>query len=267
MLSRRASVMLLLAVTAVLAVAAILLPRIPQPQEYHDFADQRTFLGLPHIGDVISNLAFIVFGLWGLVFLLRLDPEQIPRHFIDRRERWPYLFVFAGSLLTGIGSWYYHLHPDNASLVWDRLPMTIAFMSLVAAVIAERISLRAGLWLLPVLLLVGMDSVLQWFMSEVRDAGDVRFYVAVQAYSVLVLVIALFMPTRYTRGWDLAVVAGLYALAKVLEILDRQIYAIGHFVSGHTLKHLAAAAGAYWILRMLQKRRPLPGPPSASPGP
>jgi hypothetical protein len=242
-------------------------PRIPQPQEYHDFADQRTFLGLPHIGDVISNLAFTVFGLWGLVFLLRLKPEEIPSHFHDRRERWPYLFVFTGSLLTGIGSWYYHLHPDNASLVWDRLPMTIAFMSLVAAVIAERISLRAGLWLLPVLLLVGMDSVLQWFMSEVRDAGDLRFYAAVQLYSVLVLVIALFMPQRYTRSWDLAVVAGLYALAKVLEILDRQIFALGHIVSGHTLKHLAAAAGAYWILRMLQKRRPLPGPSSNSTGP
>ena len=145
--------------------------------------------------------------------------------------------------------------------------MTIAFMSLVAAVIAERISLRAGLWLLPILLLVGMDSVLQWFMSEVRDAGDLRFYAAVQLYSVLVLVIALFMPQRYTRGWDLAVVAGLYALAKVLEILDRQIFAMGHIVSGHTLKHLAAAAGAYWILRMLQKRRPLPSPSSDSPGP
>jgi hypothetical protein len=266
MISRRASMMLLLAVTAIVAVVALLLPRIPQPQEYHDFADQRTFLGLPHIGDVISNLAFTVFGLWGLVFLLRLKPEEISRHFLDRRERWPYLFVFAGSLLTGIGSWYYHLHPDNASLVWDRLPMTIAFMSLVAAVIAERISLRAGLWLLPILLLVGMDSVLQWFMSEVRDAGDLRFYAAVQLYSVLVLVIALFMPQRYTRGWDLAVVAGLYALAKVLEILDRQIFALGHIVSGHTLKHLAAAAGAYWILRMLQKRRPLPGPSSDSPG-
>jgi hypothetical protein len=267
MISRRASMLLLLAVSAIVAVVAILLPRIPQPQEYHDFADQRTFLGLPHIGDVVSNLAFAVTGLWGLVFLLRLNPEQIPRHFHDRRERWPYLFVFAGSLLTGIGSWYYHLHPDNASLVWDRLPMTIAFMSLVAAVIAERISLRAGLWLLPVLLLVGMDSVLQWFMSEVRDAGDLRFYAAVQLYSVLVLVIALFMPQRYTRGWDLAVVAGLYALAKVLEILDRQIFAMGHIVSGHTLKHLAAAAGAYWILRMLQKRRPLPGPSSDSTGP
>jgi len=267
MISRRASAMLLLAVTAIVAVVALLLPRIPQPLEYHQFADQRSFLGLPHIGDVVSNLAFAVTGLWGLVFLLRLNSERIPNHFLDRRERWPYLFVFAGSLLTGIGSWYYHLHPDNASLVWDRLPMTIAFMSLVAAVIAERISLRAGLWLLPILLLIGMGSVLQWYMSEVRGAGDLRFYAAVQAYSVLVLVIALFMPPRYTRGSDLAVVAGLYALAKVLEILDEQIFAMGHIVSGHTLKHLAAAVAAYWILRMLQKRRPLPGLSSASPGP
>jgi hypothetical protein len=266
-ISRRASVTLLIAVTAGLAAVALFLPRIPQPQEYHQFADQRSFLGLPHVGDMVSNLAFAVFGLWGLVFLLRLNPEQIPRHFLDRRERWPYLFVFAGSLFTGIGSWYYHLHPDNASLVWDRLPMAIAFMSLVAAVIAERISPRAGLWLLPILMLIGVGSVLQWYMSELRGAGDLRFYAAVQAYSVLVLVIALFMPPRYTRGSDLAIVAGLYALAKVLEILDEQIFAMGRIVSGHTLKHLAAAAGAYWILRMLQKRRPLPGLSSASPGP
>jgi len=265
-ISRRASVMLLLVVTAGLAMIALFLPRIPQPQEYHQFADQRSFLGLPQMGDVVSNLAFAVIGLWGVVFLLRLNSEQIPRHFLDRRERWPYLFVFAGSLLTGIGSWYYHLHPDNASLVWDRLPMAIAFMSLVAAVIAERISPRAGLWLLPILLLIGIGSVLHWYMSEVRGVGDLRFYAAVQAYSVLVLVIALFMPQRYTRGSDLAIVAGLYALAKVLEILDEQIFEMGHIVSGHTLKHLVAAVAAYWILRMLQKRRPLPGLSSSSPG-
>ncbi len=81
MISRRASVMLLLAVTAILAVAALLLPRIPQPQEYHQFADQRSFLGLPHIGDVVSNLAFAVFGLWGLAFLLRLDPRTDSKTF------------------------------------------------------------------------------------------------------------------------------------------------------------------------------------------
>jgi hypothetical protein len=267
MISRRASVMLLLAVTAIVAVIALLLPRIPQPQEYHLFADGRGFVGFPNVGDVVSNLAFAVFGLWGLVFLLRLNAEQIPKHFHDERERWPYLFVFAGMLLTAFGSWYYHLHPNNASLVWDRLPMTIAFMSLVAAVIAERISLRAGLWLLPVLLLIGMSSVLLWYVSEVRGAGDVRFYVAVQAYSVLVLLIALFMPQRYTRGADLAIVAGFYALAKAFEFLDEQIFEVVRIVSGHTLKHLAAAAAGYWILRMLQRRRPLPNLSSASSGP
>ena len=145
--------------------------------------------------------------------------------------------------------------------------MTIAFMSLVAAVIAERISLRAGLWLLPILLLIGLSSVWHWYMSEVRGAGDLRFYVAVQVYSILVLLIALSFPPRYTRGSDLAVVVGFYVLAKVLETLDKEIFGIGHVVSGHTLKHLAAAAAGYWILRMLQKRRPLPGLSSDSSGP
>jgi len=259
--------MLLLVLTALVAAIALWLPRIPQPQEYHLFADQRGFLGLPHFGDVASNLAFAGIGLWGLVFLLRLNSEQIPRHFLDRRERRPYLFVFAGLLLTAFGSWYYHLRPDNASLLWDRLPMTIAFMSLVAGVIAERLSLRAGLWLLPILLLIGLSSVWHWHLSEVRGVGDLRFYAAVQAYSVLVLLIALFMPPRYTRGSDLAVVAGFYILAKVLEMLDQPIFGAGHLVSGHTLQHLAAAAAGYWILRMLQKRRPLPSlsSPSSSP--
>jgi uncharacterized membrane protein len=135
--------------------------------------------------------------------------------------------------------------------------MTIAFMAMVAAVIAERISLRLGLRLLPILLLVGLASVLQWYMSEARGEGDLRFYAAVQVYSALVLLLALLFPPRYTRGSDLAVVVGFYALAKVLEALDKPIFSLGNIVSGHTLKHLAAATAAYWILRMLQKRRPL----------
>jgi hypothetical protein len=94
-------------------------------------------------------------------------------------------------------------------------------------------------------------------MSEARGEGDLRFYAAVQVYSALVLLLALLFPPRYTRGSDLAVVVGFYALAKVLEALDKPIFSLGHIVSGHTLKHLAAATAAYWILRMLQKRRPL----------
>jgi hypothetical protein len=250
---------LLLVLTAVVALVFFLLPPIPQPPAYHLFADQRLFLGIPNFANVVSNLPFAVIGFWGLGFLLRSNADPSTRHFLDRRERWPYLFVFIGLLLTSFGSSYYHLDPNNARLVWDRLPMTIAFMSMVAAVIVESISVRLGLWLLPFLLLLGLGSVWQWYVSETRGAGDLRFYAAVQAYSALVLVLALLFPRRYTRRSDLAVVVGFYALAKALEILDRPIFSIGHVVSGHTLKHLAASAAGYWILRMVEKRRPVLG--------
>jgi hypothetical protein len=109
--------------------------------------------------------------------------------------------------------------------------------------------------LLPVLLAIGLGSVLQWYLSELHGVGDLRFYSAVQAYSTLFLLIALLLPSSYTRGADLAIVAGFYVLAKVLELLDRPIFELGHVVSGHTLKHLAAAGAGYWILRMLLKRQ------------
>ena len=252
MISRRVGIGLLLTFTLVVAAAAFFVPRIPQPQSYHDFADQRGWLGISNFGDVVSNLPFAVVGVWGLVFLCR-KPSRA--RFADPRERWPYILVLLGLLLTAFGSSYYHLAPDNARLVWDRLPMTLVFMPLVAAVIAERVGVRTGLFLLPVLILMGAGSVILWKVSEARAAGDLRLYAAVQAYAVLVLPVVLLLSPRYTRGSDFAVVFGLYVLAKIVEIADRQIFSVGHVVSGHTLKHLAAGAAGYWILRMLQKRQ------------
>jgi hypothetical protein len=134
--------------------------------------------------------------------------------------------------------------------------MTVVFGSLVAAVIAERISLPAGLQLLPWLIAFSAASVIQWYWNELDRHGDLRVYAAVQLYSALVLILALLLPAKYTRSSDLAVVFCLYVLAKIFEAADRQIFSRGHLVSGHTLKHLAAAAAGYWILRMLQLREP-----------
>jgi hypothetical protein len=128
------------------------------------------------------------------------------------------------------------------------------FMALLAAVIAERVSATAGVALFPVLEIVGVASVLTWRAGEMRGHGDLRFYAAVQVYAVLILLLTLLLPPKYTRGSDFVVVVGFYAVAKILEESDRQVFAAGHIVSGHTLKHLAAAAAGYWILRMLQKR-------------
>src|SRR5579871_722758 len=241
---------LLVAVAVLIAIIALLLPPIPQPISYHDFADHRSWFGIPNFGDVISNVSFAIIGMWGLIVLFTPHATK----FSDPRERWLYTFMFASLILTAFGSGYYHLASGNARLVWDRIPIMMVFMALLAAVIAERVSVPAGLALFPVLEMVGVASVLVWRAGELRGHGDLRFYAAVQVYAILILLLALLLPAKYTRGSDFAVVVGFYILAKILEESDRAVFALGHVVSGHTLKHLAAAAAGYWILRMLQKR-------------
>lgn len=247
----------LAAVLLAATVVVFLQPPIPQSQAYHNFADRRVLLTIPNCLDVISNIPFLIVGLWGMLVVSSRGKIAEAR-FIDPRERWPYLIFFFGVALTAFGSSYYHLHPANGRLVWDRLPMTIGFMALVAAVISERVSFRVGLRLLAPLLLVGIGSVFYWSITESAGRGDLRPYALVQFGSLLtiLLLIALY-PARYTRGSDFVISLGTYALAKVLEAADRPIFAFGGIVSGHTLKHLAAAVCAYWILRMLHLRRPI----------
>jgi hypothetical protein len=257
LISRRAGVWVLVAFTILVAAGAALVPRIPQPQSYHNFADQRALFGIPNFGDVASNLLFALAGAWGLIFLSRKSQKE---RFIDPRERWAYLLVFLGLLLTAVGSSFYHLAPDNARLVWDRLPMTLAFMGLVSAMISERVGVQIGFYSLPILLFVGVGSVVLWWYSETRGVGDLRPYAAVQVYAVLVLPVLLLLPARYTRSWDFAAIFAFYVLAKVFEMADRQIFSLDrHAVSGHTLKHLAAGAAGFWILEMLRKRQPIQG--------
>jgi hypothetical protein len=243
-----------------LGIAAIALlfclPPLPQPQSYHHFADDRSLAGVPNFLNVVSNVPFLLVGLWGLWFVWPRQSGTVSP-FFDPVERWPFVLFFAGVGLTGLGSAYYHLEPNNDRLVWDRLPMVVAFMALFAAVLGDRIGVRLGIRLLLPLVALGIGSVIYWHASEQQGRGDLRPYYFVQFYPMLALpLLLLFLPPRYTRTADFFVALGWYVLAKVCEHPgDRPIYELGHIVSGHTLKHLSAAISAYWILRMLQKRR------------
>ncbi len=251
-------ILLLLALGVVALGIVLSLEPIPQPSAFHNFADARTLLGVPNLFNVLSNAPFLVIGVLGLHFVLSREAIQAGGPFIDPRERWPYVVLFMGVALTAFGSGYYHLHPDTPRLFWDRLPMTVIFRGLVASVVAERISVRVGLWLLGPLVVLGIGSAVYWLWSELRGQGDLRLYLFVQFYPLLILpIILLLFPSRYTHGADWFVSLGWYALAKVLEEADRLVYALGHVVSGHTLKHLAAALSTYWVLRMLWARRPI----------
>jgi hypothetical protein len=250
MISRSKAPFLLVVVAALIAILASLVPPMPQPQDYHHFADHRGCLGIPNFGDVASNVPFAIVGIRGLVFLVGMRGGR----FSDPRERWLYQVMFAGLTLTAVGSASYHLAPDNDRLVWDRIPIMVVFMALLAAVMAERVTIGLGLALFPVLETAGIGSVLLWRAGERQSHGDLRFYAAVQVYAILILLLALLFPPKYTRGADFAAVVGFYVLSKILEESDRQVFALVNVVSGHTLKHLAAATAGYWILRMLQKR-------------
>jgi len=233
----------------------IFAPPVVQPQAYHAFADARAFLGVPNAADTLSNLAFFLVGAMGLAFLWRERAAGASERFSSPHELRPYAVFFSGVLLTSAGSIWYHLAPDDARLVWDRLPMTIAFMSLVSAVIAERIDRRLGSALLWPLVFLGLASVVYWRWSALAGFENLRPYLAVQFGSIaVVLAISLLYRSRYTHGWVIFLLAAAYAVAKAVEVYDREIFEIGGWVSGHTLKHLAAALGIWLLLRALGKR-------------
>ena len=257
-MTRHTASYIILGLTLAAIAAVFLSPRIPQDHAYHHFADQRVVFGISNCLNVISNFFFLLVGVLGLLFLLRQRAPQASKHFLESRECWPYVVFFVGVALTSFGSAYYHLAPGNEKLVWDRLPMTLAFMSFLAATVAERISVRAGLSLLLPLLAIGIGSVLYWRLSELSGRGDLRPYIMVQFYPMLAIpLMVVLWPPRYTRTADLVPVLGFYVVARVFEVLDMAIFNLGRVVSGHTLKHLAASASAYWLLRMLQLRFPI----------
>jgi hypothetical protein len=239
----------LIAFTLLCIAAAFLVPAVPQPPAYHQFADRRSVFGIANFYDVASNLGFLFAGIAGLVVIFS---GRARFEFAD--ERWPWAVFFLGILLTAFGSSYYHLAPDNARLFWDRLPMTIAFMGLLASQVVDRISVRAGVALLLPMLALGAASVIYWRWTERMDAGNVVPYVILQGYAVVALaLLAIVARSRYTRGGDVYWIFGWYVLSKLFEAFDQQIYAFANVVSGHTLKHLAASASGLVACCMLMR--------------
>lgn len=214
----------------------LLLPQILQDQDYHQFADRRTIFGIPNFWNVTSNAPFLVVGAAGL------------RQF--HRDATAVLF-FLGVFLTAISSLYYHLEPRNDTLFWDRLPMTFSFAALLALIVGERVGEAAGAFLLWPALVVGAFSLLLWHWTD-----DLRLYFWVQFFPVFAAIFLFSLyPAKYTKTNYWIVAMALYTLAKIFEFTDEAIYSAGGIVSGHTLKHLAAAAACLAVLRYLRIRQ------------
>ncbi|KAK4438295.1 hypothetical protein Salat_0163800 [Sesamum alatum] len=228
-------------------VLMLVTPSIPQSQEYHDFADQREFFGIPNTLNVISNFPFFIVGLIGLVLCYYKNYFKLSL----QGELCGWTFFFIGVAAVAFGSSYYHLKPNDARLVWDRLPMTVAFTSIIAIFIIERVDERKGTFSIIPLLLAGVVSILYW-----RFFDDLRPYALVQFVPCIAIpVMAILLPPMYTHSTYWLWAAGFYLLAKIEEAADKPIYNLTHhIVSGHTLKHLCAAMVPIFLTLMLAKR-------------
>jgi len=228
-----------------------MLPEIPQDPAYHHFADTRTVLSIPNFWNVVSNLPFVLVGLAGLVLCVRSSLA------IVFEIKSSYIVFFIGIATVAFGSGYYHLWPSNQTLVWDRLPMTIGFMSIFSLIIAEFISVNIGRTLFIPLVIVGFASVFYWDYTESVNAGDLRFYGLVQFLPMLLIPLILLMyRSRFTHISLYWAVLFAYGLAKLAEMGDQQIYDFLGF-SGHSIKHLLAAAAPWMFYLALKKRKPL----------
>ena len=231
---RKRPVLVFLGLIAASLGALLLLPPILQDQSYHRFADKRTLLGVQNFWNVVSNFPFIAIGAVGLRQFYR-DPATIA--------------LFLGLFLTAFGSSYYHWNPNDDTLFWDRLPMTLCFMAILAAVIDERVNVKFVLW---PLLATGIVSLMLW-----RWTGDLRLYGWVQFFPGVALpLLFLVFPPRYSGTFYWLVAVLLCAVAKLFEFADYPVYR-SFILSGHTLKHLFAAVACFAILRYFQKRRPI----------
>lgn len=250
----------------VLATAAVFqLAPIPQDPAYHGLADRRTLLGIPNALNVVSNLPFLLVGLYGLAAVRRLPPAV-------SRAAW--LVFCVGVTLVSLGSVWYHLAPSNATLYWDRLPIAVAFMGLFSLVISDRVSARLGRVLLWPAVVAALGAVVWWHVSEGRGAGDLRAYVLVQGVPLLVIPLTLLVGRQGVLAVSLVWGAlAAYGLAKLTEGADHPILAAtGGLVSGHTLKHLLAAVAVWLAVRAFVApatvgvtARPSPGPRTGCP--
>jgi len=233
-----------IAILAVVSVGQI--PPISQDLAYHQFADNKAYLGIPNMLNVFSNLPFLIIGIYGLRVVIQ-EKRTLKSLY------WGAITFSVGVTLVAFGSGYYHWQPTNQTLFWDRLPMTVGFMGLYAMVVSAFVRAKSGIAILPWLIVVGVVSVIYWAFTEAAGVGDLRWYALVQFLPMVLMLVIL--STFHAKGVNkrhLIIVLLWYFLAKLLEFADAYILDFTNFISGHSLKHVAAAIACFYVIQWIQ---------------
>lgn len=218
--------------------------------DYHSFADQRSFWGISYGLNVLSNIAFCAVGLLACW------------NYYREGQRDTNLWMTAiGAIVVCIGSGYYHLEPNDYRLLWDRLPMSLVFSGIFCYGVTQ-------LKLVPFwdknkfsygYLVFSIAAVVCWFMGTLININLLAPYVFLQFGGLILLCYMAMIAYREKEKsltYKIIAILVIYALAKVTETYDSQIFEItNHFISGHTIKHLLSAMALYiWLLTGQNKK-------------
>lgn len=246
-ISIRIKYIFLIIITLIGITIVFIFNTIPQDQNYHKFADSTALFSIENFWNVISNLPILFAGIMGMIYSLN-EPKQ------NFKEG--YFLFFTGISLTSIGSCYYHLMPNNYTLLWDRLPMTIAFMSFLAITFSEFINLKFARNFLYPLLIIGITSVVYWYVSESIGSGDLRFYILVQFLPlILIPFIILFFKSQSNIARYIWMILLTYLVSKLFEITDYQVYQFVKIISGHSLKHITVSFAPIILIYAMKRER------------
>ncbi|MDQ3842878.1 MAG: alkaline phytoceramidase [Bacteroidota bacterium] len=229
-------------------LALLLIGPVPQDLQYHLFADQRRIWGIPNFLNVVTNLPFLFVGLWGLLAIKKAEEKQLK--FIGST-------LFTGFLLLTFGSGYYHLWPNNETLVYDRIPIAVIILSFFAFIIYDRVDSKKGFTAFILLNLLGILSVIYWIGSEHIGRGDLRWYGMAQFFPLIAIPLVMFLYKSAFNPWkEILLIYLFFGLAKFTETFDKEIYHwLGTTISGHSLKHLLMAAAGYMIVLLMRLRK------------
>jgi len=230
----------------ILLILAIFLPSIQQDQNYHNFADQRALFGVNNAFDTLSNLAFIIVGILGLFNFYNNKFIKISNSFSVILN-----LFFISIILTGLGSGYYHLSPNDFTLVFDRLALTLVFTFILAMLANVRISERSGFHTLAELIILAPLTVLIWNYN-----GNLTPYAVLQFGGIIIIVLTLLLTKAQKQSPCFASLIILYGFAKLAEFYDVEIFKLSqNLISGHTLKHLIGALAVLIFVLPLHKNK------------
>lgn len=177
-------------------------------EKYNMFADSRCMCCIPNFMDVMSNVIFMIVG----IYLLQT-------HFV----------LGINTILVFFGSSYFHWNPTKDTLVFDRIPMMLLLSELIS------IKMELDIHMTTTIYVTSVFSVLYWWITD-----DLIPYSMFQVAPIIYFLIV--------GQYQMRSCVIMYMMAKIFEDNDKKIYDMTNkYISGHTLKHIAAGMALCFI--------------------